>query len=152
MDLIGQLATTLGVDPKMAEAVAGQVLGMARDQAGDEETAKLDEAVPELQGWQATAQQVMASGEGGGGGGLFGSLAEMASTGLGKELVGAVLGEEAEDTAVLVGLMNKLGLKAEHATMAAPVVKDFLEERIGSEWMDRLLQAAPLLSSFFSKG
>lgn len=153
MDLIGTLAETLGVDGKVAEALAGQLLGTAREQAGAAETAKLDEAVPEISRWEQTAHEVLEEDSGAteGSGGLFGSLAQMAGTGIGKELVGAVLGDEAEDTAAIVALMSKLGLKTEHAAMAAPVVIDFLEDRIGKEWLDRLVSAAPMLSGFLAR-
>lgn len=150
MDLIGSLASQLGVDGNVAEALAGQVLGMTRDQVGDAETAKLDEAVPEISSWQETAK-AMLEGESAGGGGMLGSLVEMAGSGLGKEVVGAVLGEDAENTATLAALISKLGLKSEHATMAAPVVIEFLEERVGKEWVGRIMDAAPMLSGFLGK-
>ena len=114
MDFIGTLADTLGVDADMAQAVAGTVLGMARDQVGDEETAKLNEAVPEIDGWQSMANSVLSqasSEESSGSGGLFGAIANLAGSGLGNELVGAVMGEDAQEAATVVGLMSKLGLK-----------------------------------------
>lgn len=148
MDLIEQLASTLGVDAKAAQAVAGAVLGATREQVPDEETAKLDEAVPEIGDWSSTAEEMLKAASGDGGGGLFGTLARMAGTGAGNEILGAVLGEEAQDTAQIVALFQSLGLKTEHASMAAPVVLDFLVDRVGKEWTDRILDGAPMLMKF----
>lgn len=146
MDLIDQLASTLGVDARAARAVAGAVLGATREQVPDDETAKLDEAVPEISDWASTAEEILKQGaDDGDGGGLFGSLARMAGSGLGNDLVGAVLGEEAQDTAQIVALFQTLGLKAEHASVAAPMVLDFLVDRVGKEWTDRILDGAPML-------
>lgn len=148
MDLIEQLAGTLGIDAKAAQAVAGVVLGAARDQVPDEETAKLDEAVPEIGDWSSVADQVLDSASEEASGGLFGAIARFAGSGVGNDLVGAVLGEDAQDTAQIVALFKSIGLKTEHASLAAPIVLNFLVERVGQEWTDRILQGAPMLMQF----
>ncbi|MBX2800657.1 MAG: DUF2780 domain-containing protein [Myxococcales bacterium] len=149
MDIIESLSGQLGLDPRQAQALAGAVLGAARDESADEETAKLEQAVPELDQWASVAQSMLSEGGAddgdSGGGGLLGSLAKMAGSGLGNELVGAVLGEDAQETATLVAVMNKLGLDTSHATMAAPVVLEFLENRLGDEWTERIVKGAPML-------
>ena len=146
MDLISSLAGQLGLDPRTAQAVAGAVLGATREQVPEEETARLDEAVPEISEWSSIADAVLAEKEDDdGGGGLLGTLTRMAGSGVGNELVGAVLGEQAQETATMVALFEKLGLQSSHATLAAPVVLDFLEDRVGDEWAERIVKGAPML-------
>lgn len=148
MDLIATLAPKLGLDPQAAEALAGAVLGAARTQVPDAETAKLDEAVPEIDAWSKTAERVLAEpddGDGDASGGMLGMLAKAAGSGLGNELLGAVMGEDAQEAATVVALFQKLGLEPSHAAMAAPMVVDFLEERVGDAWAERIVKAAPVL-------
>jgi len=154
MDLIGSLAGALGVEPRMAEAVAGAVLGATRDQAPEEETAKLDEAIPEISGWKDTAKMVLAeaSDDDDPPDNLFESLTEMAGSGIGNQLIGALGGAKAQNSAAAVALIGKLGLEPSHAAMIAPVVLQFVEARIGSEWLQRLLSAAPMLAGMQQAG
>lgn len=154
MDFIGTLAGTLGVDSKKAEAVAGALLGAAKAEAPAEEGAKLDSAVPELGGWMATAKQMMgaaapaapAASAASSGGGLLGGLMQAAGSGIGNDLLGAIAGKQAQQTASAVALLGQLGLDTSKAALAAPVILDFLKSRLGEEWTDRLLQAAPMLA------
>ncbi len=144
MDLVQSLAAAMGVQENQATALAGLVLGTAKAQAGDAEAQKLEEAVPELDGWveQAKAEAATAEDEPG----MMDDLARFASSGLGGSLLGAVAGEEAAEKAQLVALMGRAGLAPAHATLAAPVVLNFLEARLGDVWMDRLMAAAPILT------
>lgn len=60
MDLIAELAGKLGVERRTAETLAGAVLGAVQaqlqTQAGPEAAAQLEEAIPELDSWQQSAQ------------------------------------------------------------------------------------------------
>ena len=78
MDLIGQLAGQLGVNPAQAQALAGTVLGAVQKQADPQAAAQLSQAVPELDAWKAQASAAApapASSGGGGLGGLLGAAA-----------------------------------------------------------------------------
>jgi len=144
MDLIGALAGQLGIDDTQAEAVAGAVLGSVKTDAPEEETEAIDEAIPELEEWEATAKEALATdsvpaaGEDG--------LSSLVGSGLGNDLLGAVAGAETAEKAAAVALLDKLGLEPAHAALAAPVLLQFLEDRVGEEAVDTLLAAAPLLA------
>lgn len=149
MDLIEALAGQLGVPGDTAKAVAGAVLGAVRDQVPDDETAKLDEAVPEISEWSTLAKAALErdAPDESGSDGLFGAITGLVGSGAGNELLGAVLGEEAQEAASTVALFEKLGLKTEHAALAAPLVLDFIEDRVGEEWAERIAKGAPMLVS-----
>lgn len=154
MDLIGQLSSALGVESNKAQALAGTLLGAARSQLAEngdaEDVAKLDAAVPELSDWKSTANaQVqdpsVGDGAGEGLGGLFSSLSKAAGSSMGQQLIGAVAGEGAREKAAVVSVLGQLGLQPSHAAMAAPVLLDFLEDRLSKDWTSRLVKAAPIL-------
>ena len=144
MDLVQSLTQAMGVESKQATALAGLVLGTAKAQAGDDEASKLQEAVPELDGWmeQAKAEAATEDDEPG----IMDDLARFASSGVGSSLLGAVAGKEAAEKAQLVALMGRVGLAPEHAVLAAPVVLSFLKDRLGESWFERLMLAAPILT------
>ena len=124
--------------------MAGLVLGTAKAQAGEAEAAKLDEAVPELDGWVAEAKTAAADDTDEPG--MMDDLARFASSGLGGSLIGAVGGQQAAEQAQLIALVSKLGLSPSHAALAAPVMLSFLKERLGETWFGRLMAAAPILT------
>ena len=151
MDLIGQLSSALGVDEKAATAVAGAVMGNVAAQAEESEVdgagAKVREAVPELGGWLQTAKSYVADDEAGqADDGLLGGLMGAASSGIGQQLVGAIGGKDAQQAVLLGAVLQKAGLSAKHATLAAPLALEFLKSRVDPVWMERLLAAAPLLT------
>lgn len=149
MDLISTLAGAMGVPAEQAQAVAGLVLGTAKSQVSEKDAGlagQIGAAIPELDGWQAAAkQQTQAAAPSGGG--LLGGLMSAASSGLGNQLLGAVAGQQAAEGAALVGLLGKLGLSAQHASLAAPVLLDFLKSRLGEGTVKQILTYAPMLSS-----
>ena len=155
MDLVSALSSQLGIDPTQAQAIAGTVLSTVRsqvaDQAGDSAASAMDSAVPELSVWQHQADQVMASQDTGGGGGFLGSALSAASGGLGGQLLSAVAGEEAKQAAQVGALISKLGIDADKATLAGPLVLSFLKSRMPKEWLDMALQAAPMLTGLDSQ-
>ena len=145
MDLIGTLASTLGVESSTAQALAGTVLGKVQeevaDNAGADAASQVADAVPELSGWQ---EKAAALAGGGGGGGLLGAL------GGGGGLLGAAAeaigGEDARQTATLVALAAKFDIDPTKAALAAPLVLDFLKERLDPGMFDTVMKAAPLLA------
>ncbi len=149
MDLIQTLTAQLGVDPSQAQALAGSALGAVRgavaEQAGPEQAAKIDAAIPELSGWQAAASQVL----GGGGGGLMGAAGGLLGGGAGGLLgqaAGAVGGAQAAQAAQLAAVVSRLGLDPKIAAMVAPHALAFLRERLPPGVLDTALKAAPFLT------
>lgn len=157
MDIVQTIAARIGVDPNQAQAVAGALLGAARAQVPAEETQKLDAGVPELAGWMKAAESALAAPAaaqppGADSGGLLGDLLEAAGSGLGNQILGAVVGKEASQAASAVAVLGKLGLEPKHATMVAPLIVEFLTSRLGAEWTDRIVAAAPALAGLASSG
>lgn len=147
MDLIGQLASTLGVPTTAAEAVAGTVLGGVKGALADDgaASAQLDRAVPELSNWQAAATSLMGGGGAAGLGGLLGGAGGGAGGLLGAA-AGALGGSGAGDAAALAGVIAKLGLSADKAALVAPIALAFLKERLDPALLSKVLAAAPLLT------
>ncbi len=145
MDLIGSLASTLGVEEGQAQALAGGVMGLVKDQVGGEEgeetAQQLEAAVPEMGGWQAKAAELA----GGGGGGLMDSLTGGGGGGLLGSLAGAVGGEQAQGTVAVVGLLQKFNIDSSKAALVAPLILNFLKDRLSPEMMGMVMKAAPML-------
>ena len=72
MDLIGQLSQQLGVDGTQAQGLAGSFLklvqGTVKEKVGPDAARQMDQAIPEMQGWQQQAAQQAPAGAGDGGG------------------------------------------------------------------------------------
>lgn len=161
MDLIGTLATQLGVDPQQAQALAGAALGTVKetvaDKVGEDAAASLDKAVPELGGWQQQAVGLLGGGGlgsllGASGGGALGGLLGGAtqSGGLLESALGAVQG--AGQAASMAGLISKLGLDADKAAMIAPIVLQFIKSRLDPAMVDKIMAVVPMLSGGESAG
>ena len=148
MDIVGTLASRLNLPPEQAQAVVGAVLGAARTQVPDAETARIDSGVPELSGWMKAAESVLAQPAApSAGGGLLGGLMEAAGSGLGNQLLGAIAGQEASQAASAVAVLGRLGIQPQHAALVATLVIDFLTARVGAEWTQRIVAAAPALAT-----
>lgn len=147
MDLISGLSQALGVNPQQAEALAGAALATVKGQAADQgaAAAPLAKAVPEMDGWMAKARAMMAEAPAPAPTSALGSAMGFASSGLGNQLLGAVAGQDAQDAALFAGLLGRLGLDAQKAAVAAPLVADFLRDRLDPATFDTLRKAAPFL-------
>jgi len=149
MDLIQTLTSQLGIDAGQAQALAGSALGMVRgavaDQAGAEQAAKIDAAIPELSGWQAAASRTL-GGAGGGLAGAGGGLLGGPSGGLLGKAAGAVGGTQAQQAAQLAAVVSKLSLDPKIAAMVAPHALAFLKERLPPGVLETALKAAPFLT------
>jgi len=145
MNLIDALGAA-GIDGSQAAALAGAVLGTARTQASEEEADKLAERVPELDEWVAAAQHASETPDEAPQESFLGDLAGFAGSDMGGALLGALGGNEAKEQAQAVAVLSKVGLSASQAALAAPVVLSFLQQRLGAEWTERLLGAAPVLA------
>ena len=149
MDLISQLAGTLGVDPSAATALAGGVLGQVKDQLADKEgpeaAEELSAAVPELGDWTGKAKALLGSAGGDDGGGLGGMLGGALGGG-GGGLLGAAasaMGGDAAKFAALLPLISKLGLNTESLIKVAPIVLSFLGDRISPELLTKVQALIP---------
>lgn len=148
MDLIAQLAGTLGVDPNKAAALAGTVVGGAKDQlaaAGDSASAaKVGAAVPELGDWLSKAQALTGGGDAGGIGGMLGGM-------LGGSGAGAALGAVG-GAAGVISKLSALGIDASMIAKAAPMVLQFLEGRVDADVLAKIKPVVAALSGGDAKG
>jgi len=154
MDLIANLASTLGVEDNAAQALAGAVLANVKgaveeDTEGTEVEEKLAASVPEMGGWLDAAKALAGAEEPKQeeeSGGMLGGLMDMAGSGVGNQLLGAVAGKKAQNAALLAAVLGKVGLDESKAMMAAPLVLQFLESRMDKAMLDKILAVAPILT------
>jgi hypothetical protein len=130
MDLISQLSSTLNLSTEQTQALAGSVLGAVKSQSGGD-AAAISAAVPELSTWSGKAASLA---QGSGMGGLLGSA------------IGALGGKSAQEAAGVAAMLSRLGLDAGKAALIAPVVVEFLTERLSPDVLQRVLAAVPMLS------
>ena len=160
MDLIAQLAGTLGLEENQAQALAGTVIGGVQNAVADEDpekAAQIGSAVPELGDWKSTAGSLLGGGEkesGGGLGGLLGGLAGGGggAAGLLGAAAGALGGQEAKDTLAVVGILNKFDVDAGKAAMVAPLILNFLKSRVEPGTLSTILAVAPMLAGAVGGG
>lgn len=147
MNFIANLASTLGIEEKTAEAVAGlalkKVQGAVAEKEGQEAARQLGDAVPEMGQWEKTASQL----QGDDGGGLLGGLL---GGGAGGDLLGSALtafgGQDVAETAAIVAILSRFDIDASKAAMAAPVILNFLKSRLSPDTLKLVTQAAPFLT------
>lgn len=146
VDLIGSLVSQLGVDEHKAKALAGGVMGLVtnsvKEEAGEDEAAALKAAVPEMGGWQEQARAALG---GGGGGGLLGGLLGGGGGGLIGSLAGAVGGQKAQDTVAIIQILERFDVDTSKAALVAPLILDFLKDKLSPELLGTVLKAAPML-------
>ncbi|MFT5586449.1 MAG: hypothetical protein ACI9VR_004048 [Cognaticolwellia sp.] len=154
MDLIAQLAGTLGLEENQAKALAGTVIGGVQNAVADEDpekAAQIGNAVPELSGWQSAAGSLLGGGEKSGGGGLGGLLGGMTGGGGAGGLLGAAAGafggQEAKDTLAVVGILNQFDVDAGKAAMVAPLILNFLKSRVEPGTLSTIIAVAPMLAA-----
>jgi len=152
MDLLGTLSSQLGIDNDQAGALAGSILGKVQGQVDEDTASGLAAAVPELDGWKAMAAKAVGGDSGGMLGGAAGALGGGSAGGLMGALAGAVGGQQAQETAALVGVMGKLGLDRSKAAMVAPIVLDFVKDRVDPALLSKVLAAAPMLTALTGGG
>ncbi|MHA7629177.1 DUF2780 domain-containing protein [Corallococcus sp. M7] len=153
MDLIGQLSQQLGVDGTQAQGLAGSLLklvqGTVQEKVGPDAARQMDQAIPEMQGWQQQAAQAPA----GDGGGLMGALGGMlgggGGGGGGGGLMGALGGAAAHagEIAGVVAILQRFNLDASKATLVAPLLLNFLKSRLDPGLVGKILAVAPMLAS-----
>lgn len=160
MDLIAEISSKMGVDGQAAQALAGTLLDTAKNQVGEqlgqEEAAKMEAAIPELEGWRGQAAAMLGSGggdSGGAGGGLLGgALGALTGGGggglagaLGGALGGAAGGSDAGGLGALLPLLGKLDMSPDSLQTLAPLALNFLEDRLPDGLADKIKGVLPLL-------
>ncbi|CAM4019823.1 DUF2780 domain-containing protein [Corallococcus exiguus] len=131
MDLIGQLSQQLGVDGTQAQGLAGSLLklvqGSVQEKVGPDAARQMDQAIPEMQGWQQQAQAPA-----GDGGGLMGALGGAAA--------------HAGEIAGVVAILQRFNLDASKATLVAPLLLNFLKSRLDPGLVGKILAVMPMLA------
>ena len=156
MDLISELSSKLGVDPDGAQALVGALLGGAqaqvKERVGEQEAGAMATAIPELDAWKSHATALLKGGEAGESGDLFGAALGALTGGGGGGLAGALgsalggaTGGQAESVAALTGLLGKLNLSPQVLSVIAPLVVQFLSERLPPELLEKVKTFLPLL-------
>lgn len=156
MDLIGQLSQQLGVDSSQAQGLAGSLLKMVQhtvtDRVGPDAAAQMDQAIPEMQGWQQAAAPASPPG----GGGMMGALGGMLGGGQGASGgggLGGMLGglggmaAQAGEVAGIVALLQRFNIDGGKATLVAPLLLNFLKSRLDPALLGRILPALPMLAN-----
>jgi hypothetical protein len=146
MDLIGSVASQLGIDPATAQSAVGSVLGALKQAAPPETFAEVEDKVPETSQWLAAAP---AGGGGGGGLGdlLGGAINSLDGGGSGGAGLGGLLGGLG-GLAGVVSALGKLGLSPESLGKLVPLVLQFLKSRAGEGLVAKLVAAVPALAPF----
>ncbi|NPC72457.1 hypothetical protein HPP05_22130 [Corallococcus exiguus] len=131
MDLIGQLSQQLGVNGTQAQGLAGSLLklvqGTVQEKVGPDAARQMDQAIPEMQGWQQQAEAPAADG-----GGLMGALGGAAA--------------HAGEIAGVVAILQRFNLDTSKATLVAPLLLNFLKSRLDPGLVGKILAVMPLLA------
>lgn len=136
-ELIQQLTSKLGIDPSVAGNATNKAMAMLKEHAGDDLFGKISSAVPGAS--EAATQGAAEEGpDAGGGGGMLGKLAGMASSALGGSA-----GSGLELGAVLSGA----GLTTDQLGGFVSTVVEFLKDKVGDEVMEQVLAKFPVLKS-----
>ncbi|QAT83608.1 hypothetical protein EJ065_2022 [Corallococcus coralloides] len=150
MDLIGQLSQQLGVDGTQAQGLAGSLLklvqGTVQEKVGPDAARQMDQAIPEMQGWQQQAQAP--AGDGGGLMGALGGMLGGAGGGGGGGLMGALGGAAAHagEVAGVVAILQRFNLDTSKATLVAPLLLNFLKSRLDPGLVGKILAVMPMLA------
>jgi hypothetical protein len=129
---INMAASQFGIDPSVAQGLAGAVLGQVKENADAGDFGALQDAVPGV----AEALAADAGGDsGGGGGGLMGGLLGGAVSALGGGALGDAMG--------LVQKFSGAGLDTDQAGGFAKMLFDFLKSQAGEAIVGKLMQNAP---------
>ncbi len=134
MDIVGEIASKLGVPEEQARGIAGTVLGAVRKEAPADVAQEIDAKVPEAREWEPAAQE----GGGGGLGGLGGMLGGLAGGGGGA--------------AGLLGQLSRFGVDAGSIGKIVPSIVQFLQSRIGADKVEKLMSHVPFLKQFTGGG
>ena len=124
-ELVGELAQELKVTPQQAEGAAGALFAVAKDRLAAGDWAKVDKAVPGMNGLLKAAPAMSSS-----------SAAAKAVTGVaksGEAAKGTGAAKAAGGLASAAAAFSKLGLKPEMASAAVPVLTRYVSKMGGAD-------------------
>lgn len=166
MDLIGTLTSQLGIGKEQAEGAAGAIFGAIKAEAPAGDFQALADKIPEAAGWMNAAAALTGGGGGGApdlGGLLGGALSGMLGGGGGAAAApsaGGLLGSAMQSLggaggnlgalASLLPLLQNLKLDQNILSQLAPIVLNFIQQRMGAEAIGKLTQGSPLLGQLAS--
>lgn len=127
--IIRNLASQLGIGTDQAEAGAGAILKLIREQASAVDFQQLLSVVPGASQWMGRASAV-----GGEGGGLFGPAAQ---------LLGGLTGNS--NLAEAVSALGKTGIGPDAAARFVPEFLNLLQSQAGADLVRRLVSSVPFL-------
>jgi hypothetical protein len=136
-DIIKTLAAQLGIGAGQAEAGAGAILKLIREQAASADFQQLLKAVPGASQWMGKASAVASEG----GGGLLGQAAD---------LIGGLTGSG--NLAEAIGALAKSGIGPETAARFVPKLLELLQSKAGADLVGRLASSVPFLKEALGGG
>ncbi len=134
--LISQATSQLGIGEDVAKSAAGGVLGLIKDQAGDDTFGKLAGAIP-------GASDLIGGAEQSSGGGLMGAVSALSS----GNVMGAVTGlmGGGGGLAGAVAALSDSGLNADQASGFLGLALNFLKQNAGDSIMGEIVEKVPFL-------
>ena len=136
-DIIKTLASQLGIGAGQAEAGAGAILKLIREQAASGDFQQLLKAVPGASQWMGKASEVASEG----GGGLLGQAAD---------LIGGLTGSG--NLAEAIGALAKSGIGPDTAAQFVPKLLELLQSKAGADLVGRLASSVPFLKEALGGG
>ncbi len=143
-EILQQLVNQLGTHPGQTEVGAGALLNLIREHASAADFGQLLQAVPEASQWMGTAAAAQASAVPGatGGGGLLGEIGG---------LIEGMTGSSGGVGGLLAALAHS-GLSADKLMQLVPVLLSLLQQRGGSDLLQRVAGSVPALQEILSGG
>jgi hypothetical protein len=143
-EILSQLTASLGSHPGQTEVGAGALLNLIREHASQGDFDQLLKAVPEAAQWMGKAANVAAAPQstpepGEPGAGLFGEIAGV---------IGSLTGGSTTGVGGLLSVLTHSGLSLETLTALVPQLLGLLEQRGGSDLLQRIAAAVPMLRDF----
>jgi hypothetical protein len=143
-EILSQLTASLGSHPGQTEVGAGALLNLIREHASAGDFDQLLKAVPEAAQWMGKAANVAAAPQttpaaGEPGAGLFGEIAGV---------IGSLTGSSTGGVGGLLAVLAHSGLSLETLTALVPQLLALLEQRGGSELLQRIAASVPMLRDF----
>src|SRR5262249_28520809 len=142
-EILQQLTDQLGTHPGQTEVGAGALLNLIREHASEADFGQLLQAVPEASKWMGTATAAQASAAPGtADGGLLGELGG---------LIGGLTGSSGGVGGLLSALAHS-GLSADKLMQLVPTLLNLLQQRGGSDLLQKVAGAVPMLQEMLGGG
>jgi len=138
-EILRQLAERLGIQTDQAEVGAGALLNLIREHAPGLDFEQLLRAVPEASTWMGTAASAAQGGGPAAGGGLLGEIGG---------LIGSLTGNATGGMGGLFSALAHSGLSPDKLGQLVPELLSLLQQRGGSDLVQKLVSAVPLLRDF----